>query len=104
MDPNLVTELVTLSQLSPQRFRIILRSESSFEFTKALVDIAYNIIKVQSIEVPSHEKLILEKHEDVLRLLLLPDVSLATKRKYLVSYVDLAQSLARSCQEDQTLD
>jgi hypothetical protein len=99
MDPRLKAELATFNFLSPRRVFFILKSESGrYELTKALVNVLYNIVRIQSLPPTDNQKHVFAQNQDILRTLLSPKESLVSKKRLLESHLELTLAIAESCQ------
>lgn len=98
MENCLSGELAALSRLSPSRVAVILESESrQLELTKSLLNLLFNIVKVESVEATGRQKEVLEKYEAVVWTLLAPSLSLAAKKRLLQQNIPLVIAIAESC-------
>ena len=75
----------------------ILRNESrQFEVTKSLLNLLHNIVLVGSVTVSQEQKEVIDKHADLVWLLLSKSKSLKWKRRALADNIDLVVCIS-SC-------
>lgn len=98
MEKDLIAELAAFSRLSPPRALAILRNEGAhYEITKSLANLAFNLLRVESLEPSEAQKTVFERHPKALLILINPRQSLATKRRVLVANPQLATAIAATC-------
>lgn len=98
-DSCLSKDIASFNLLNPQRVYFVLQSESRhLELTKSILNIIYNIVKVESLEATSGQKKTFEEKEDLVWNLLSPALSLSTKKRLLEENIDLVLAAAESCQ------
>jgi hypothetical protein len=98
MDSCLAGELASFALLTPQRVLSLLRSEGPhYELTKALCNLAYNIVRVESLEPSESQKQIFEQYQEELRLLVSLKHPLALKQRLLSDNLTLTVAIAASC-------
>jgi hypothetical protein len=98
MDGCLTEDLAAISLLSPQRAFYVLQSEGpKFELTRSLLNVLYNLVKVQSLEPSPSQRKALETHEAIVWPLLSPRISLQKKKALFEENISLAIAVAESC-------
>jgi hypothetical protein len=92
-------ELVrVVAKLSKSEVRKILKAEGrQFEVTKSLLNLLYNLVKVGSIPVSSHQREFLDERAGSVLSLLSDGKNLEQKKKILLSQPELVLNIAASC-------
>lgn len=85
-------------KLSKRQVGAILLNESSqFEVTRSLLNLLHNIVLVGSVPASQEQKKIIDKHADLVWLLLSDSKSLKWKRKVFADNIDLVNCISASC-------
>ena len=104
MEKSIKRHICGLSRLTTVQLRQRLQTDSkqSFILTRALINIVFNLLKVQSIEPTKNQKAVFARHESQLRSLLALNRSLASKSEILINNSDLVLAISETCKKSDS--